>query len=94
MESMVADAPSNCALLAGSGSLVRLTLDAEIHDMVSADGAVVNDNVPGPQGDGVPLLDLEALLCFDLRTLLLGHRRRISHVDVGHDGQWSTGEVR
>lgn len=23
--------------------------------MVSADGAVVNDNVPGPQGDGVPL---------------------------------------
>jgi hypothetical protein len=23
--------------------------------MVSADGAVVNDNVPGPKGDGVPL---------------------------------------
>lgn len=23
--------------------------------MVSADGAVVNDNIPGPQGDGIPL---------------------------------------
>lgn len=27
----------------------------QVHDMVSTDGAVVDDNVPGPESDGVPL---------------------------------------
>jgi hypothetical protein len=27
----------------------------EIHDVVTADGAVINDDVPGPEGYGVPL---------------------------------------
>ena len=39
--------------------LISLTLDAEVHDVVPADGAVVHDDVPGPQRHGVPLLHLE-----------------------------------
>jgi hypothetical protein len=41
----VANSPGNSALVTGSRSLVRLALDAQIHDVVSADGAVVHDNV-------------------------------------------------
>jgi hypothetical protein len=39
--------------------LICLTLDAQVHDMVSAYSAVVHDNVPGPQRNGVPLLYLK-----------------------------------
>jgi hypothetical protein len=53
--SYVADAPGNGALLARGGGLVRLALDAEVHDVVTADGAVVDDNVPGPESHCVPL---------------------------------------
>ena len=35
--------------------MVGLAVDAEVHDVVAADGAVVHDDVPGPEGDGVPL---------------------------------------
>jgi len=52
---MVANAPRDRAFLRGSRRLVGLALDAQIHDVVSADGAVIDDDVPGPQGDGVPL---------------------------------------
>jgi len=58
---MVANSPSDGALLAGCARLVRLALDAEVHDVVAADGAVVDHDVPGPERDGVPLLDIEAL---------------------------------
>lgn len=34
----------------------------QVHDVVSADGAVVDDNVPGPEGDGVPLMMLVFVL--------------------------------
>jgi len=61
VECMVANSPSDGALLAGGARLVRLTLDTEVHDVVAADGAVVHHDVPGPEGDGVPLLDVEAL---------------------------------
>lgn len=27
----------------------------EIHDVVSADGAIVDNNIPGPQSNGIPL---------------------------------------
>jgi hypothetical protein len=54
----VADTPSDSAFLACSGSLVGLTLDAEVHDVVTADGAVVDDNVPSPESDRVPLCDV------------------------------------
>ena len=42
--------------------LICLAFDAKIHDVISADGAVVDDNVPGPEGDCVPLLHFEPLL--------------------------------
>lgn len=51
----VADTPGNSALLARSGSLVSLALDAQVHDVVPANGTVVDNNVPRPQCDGVPL---------------------------------------
>jgi hypothetical protein len=51
----IADAPCDGALFAGGRGLVCLALDAQVHDVVTADGAVVDDNVPGPQRDGVPL---------------------------------------
>ena len=46
--------------------LVGLALDAQVHDVVAADGAVVHHDVPGPQRHGVPLLHLEPLLLTDL----------------------------
>ena len=44
----IADAPCNGALLASGGSLVGLALDAQVHDVVAADGAVVDDDIPRP----------------------------------------------
>lgn len=63
--------------------------------MVSADSTVVDYYVPGPQGNRVPLLHLEALLVVILAlgvttfAILLGGRRgrsarSIGHVNVSH----------
>lgn len=65
----------------------------EVHDVISADGAVVNDNVPGPEGDGVPLLDLKTLLsicafALGCARLLDGRDGGIGHINVGHDSGW------
>lgn len=51
----IAHAPGHSTLLAGGGRLIRLALDAQVHDVIAANGTVVHDNVPGPQSDGVPL---------------------------------------
>lgn len=51
----IADAPGDGAFLAGGAGLVGLAVDAQVHDVVAADGAVVDDDVPRPQRDGVPL---------------------------------------
>ena len=32
----------------------------EIHDMITADGTVLDDDVPRPEGNGAPLLDILA----------------------------------
>lgn len=90
VECMVADAPGDGALLAGSRGLIGLALDAKIHDVVAADGTVVDNNVPSPERDSVPLLHLEALLrigclAFNGGGLLRGN---VGHVDVGHDDYW------
>lgn len=45
VECVVADAPGHGALLRGGRCLVRLALDAQVHDVVPADGAVVHHNV-------------------------------------------------
>lgn len=87
VESMVANSPCDSALLAGSGCLVRLTFYAKIHDMVSADGAVVDYDIPSPQRDGVPLLDFKLLLVrafADDTVGLFGGHPGIAHFDVSH----------
>ena len=48
MESMIADTPRLIALLLRVGDLVGLAVNTGLHDMVPADGAVVNVDVPGP----------------------------------------------
>jgi len=76
-----------------------LTFDAEVHDVVSTDGTVVNDDVPSPKSNGIPLLDLEALLSTAASfggTRLCSLRERlcfagvggasIRHFDVSHGG--------
>lgn len=65
--------------------------------MVSANGTVIDDYIPGPQGDGIPLLDLEAFLVVVLAVdvtafaVLFGNRGgsgtgSIGHINVGHFG--------
>ena len=60
--------------------LIGLTLDAQVHDVVPADGAVVHHNVPGPQRHRVPLLHLEPLLLTDLACATRGSGR--GHLSV------------
>ena len=45
---MVAHPPGHGALLAGGAGLVGLALNAEVHDVFPADGAVVHHNIQGP----------------------------------------------
>lgn len=54
----VADTPCHSALLTRSRSLIRLTVDAKVHDVISADGAVVYHDIPRPQGNSVPLFEM------------------------------------
>jgi len=62
VKGVIADSPCHSALFVCSSALIRLTFDTKIHDVVSADGAVINDNIPSPESNGVPLLDFESLL--------------------------------
>lgn len=55
MQTYIADSPGHRALFARGRGLVGLALDAEVHDVVSANGAVVDDNVPRPKSYRVPL---------------------------------------
>ena len=59
VEGVIAHPPGHGALLTGGGRLVGLTFNAEIHDVVTADSAVVHHDVPSPQGHGVPFLHLK-----------------------------------
>merc|ERR1719422_467602 len=61
VEGVIAHPPSHSALFTGGAGLVCLTLDAQVHDVVPADGAVVHHNVPGPESTGVQLLHLKSL---------------------------------
>ncbi len=62
VEGVVAHAPGHGALLARGRGLVRLALDAQIHDVVAADGAVVHHDIPRPQRNCIPFLHLESIL--------------------------------
>lgn len=55
--------------------------------MISADGAVVDDDVPRPERNGVPLLDLKLLFItpFGVDAVgLLGGHWGVAHLNVGH----------
>lgn len=41
----IANAPSNSALLAGGRSLVRLALDAQVHDVIAANSTVIHNDI-------------------------------------------------
>ena len=60
MKGVIADTPCHSALVVAC--LVGLALDARVHNVVPADGAVVNVNIPSPECDGTPLLDLKDLV--------------------------------
>ena len=51
----VADSPRDSALFTRRGCLVGLAVDAQVHDVVTANGAVVDDDIPSPESDCVPL---------------------------------------
>ena len=62
--------------------LVGLALDAQVHDVVPADGAVVHHDVPGPESHSVPLLHLESLLILS-KKILYSHQHQ--HVTSNFD---------
>lgn len=77
VEGMIADTPSDGALLRGGRRLIGLTFNAEIHYVIAADGTIVHHNVPGPEGDGRPFLHLKAFV-----TTGYGLRRRGGHLRI------------
>ena len=77
VEGVVAHAPRDGALLGGRRRLVGLALDAEVHDVVAADGAVVHHDVPGPKCHRVPLLHLESGRNVKGKDLMILHSVRM-----------------
>jgi len=82
MERVIANTPRNRAIVAASVGLRCLALDTQVHDVVAADGTVVNHDIPRPQRHRIPLLDLE--LGFGVRINIgwpavdhQGHRARL-----------------
>jgi len=55
MEGVVAYSPGDCALFSGGSTLVCLTFNAQVHDVIPADGAVVDHDIPSPQCHCIPL---------------------------------------
>ena len=76
VECVVADAPGDGALLVTR--LIRLALDARIHDVVPANRTVVYVDVPGPQCNCVPFFHFKNLLLLDHA---IGYRA--CHVCIG-----------
>jgi len=93
VERVITDSPGYSAFLARCRSLVCLTFDTQIHDVISADSTVVNDDIPSPQSDRVPLLDFKPFfaICstfrassFGLANGLLCRSWDVCHNHVGH----------
>jgi len=61
VEGMIADPPGHSAFSV-LRSLVGLAFDAKIHDVVSANSAVVHDHIPRPQSHSIPFLHFEPRL--------------------------------
>lgn len=61
VERVIAPAPRHCALIGVRGA-IGLAVDADIHNVVAADGAGVDHNVPRPERDRTPLLHFKPVL--------------------------------
>ena len=61
-EKHVTDSPCNSSLFKSTRWLLSLTLYAKNHNVVPADGTVINHNIPGPEGYCIPLFHFKALL--------------------------------
>jgi len=48
MEGVIANAPCNVTFLVVGCGLVGLTFDAQVHDVIAANGARIDNNVPRP----------------------------------------------
>ena len=49
MEGVVTDSPRDGTFFVDGGSLIRLAFDAEVHNMITTDGAIVHDDVWAPR---------------------------------------------
>ena len=79
MEGVIAGAPGHVAVRILGVFLVGLTVDANVHEVVVADGALVLLTLPLPHGDGVPFLNHELiwLLCVDFHYLFVNDFAKI-----------------
>ena len=59
---MITDTPRDGALVGGRCCLIGLTFDAQIHNVIAADRAIIDDDVPRPESHGIPFLHFERLL--------------------------------
>ena len=57
---VITHSPSHGTLFGSHRSLIGLAFNAQIHDVIPANSAIVDNDIPGPQSDCVPLLDLES----------------------------------
>ena len=57
MEGVITDSPCNIAFLISG--LITLAFDTRVHDVVPADGTVVDVYIPRPKCYGTPFLDLK-----------------------------------
>lgn len=73
VESVIADSPGYCAFLTRGRGLVGLTFDTKVHNVVSANGTVINDDIPSPESNGTPLLDFEPLLSVTITAFGFGY---------------------
>ena len=67
VEGVIAHTPGLVTFFLAVGDLVSLTVYTGLHDMVTADSAVIDMDVPGPESDGVPFFNFESFrwCCFD-----------------------------
>ena len=61
---MVANSPGDGALLIAR--LIGLALDARVHDVISANGAIVDVDVPGPKSNSIPFFNFKNCLLLHL----------------------------
>jgi len=97
VEGVVTDTPGDGTFFCSLSSLICLAFNTQIHDVVATDGTVVNDNVPSPKSDSIPLLHLELLLVvtravgrsrfgdrFDGGLAIVPSGRRVRHLNIRH----------